>query len=117
MFSLDKISYLSTFQPSAPPCLPNLAWKDKKLTKVGLKWKCKVDTCIVAYYAKWLLTKLLKEVHGLVVEKAKFKRLSISEEGFQHQDHAKMNVRILRDAMVTQRRNDQKVVSRVHAKA
>jgi hypothetical protein len=45
------------FYPSAPPCPPNLAWKDKKWTKVGLKWKCKVGICIVAYCAKWLLTK------------------------------------------------------------
>jgi hypothetical protein len=39
--------------------------------KVGLKWKCKDGTCIVAYYAKWLLTKHLKEVHGFMVKKAK----------------------------------------------
>jgi hypothetical protein len=45
--------------------------KDKKWMKVGLKWKCKVSICIVAYFAKWLLTKHLKEVHGLVAKKAK----------------------------------------------
>jgi hypothetical protein len=60
------------FQPLAPPCPPNMARKDKEWTKVGSKWKCKVGTCIVTYCAKWLLTKHLKEVHGLVVEKAKF---------------------------------------------
>jgi hypothetical protein len=78
--------------------------------KVGLKWKCKIGTCIIAYCVKWLLTKHLKEVHGLVVQKAKL-------EGLRHQNHVKMKVRILGDAMALQRRNDQKVVSRVCAKA
>jgi hypothetical protein len=94
-----------------------LAHKDKEWTKVGSKWKCKVDTCIVAYCAKWLLTKHLKEVHGLVVEKAKPGKPSTSAGGPRHQDHAKMNVRILGNAMAVQRRNDQKVTSRALAKA
>ncbi len=92
-----------TSQPPALPSPPNLARKDKKWTKVGLKWKCKVDTCIVAYCAKWLLTKHLKEVHGLVVENIKPKRLSTFEGSLQHQDHAKMNARILGNAMVVQK--------------
>jgi len=53
------------------------------MMKVGSKWKCKVDTCIV----KWLLTKHLKNVHGLVIEKAKPKRPSTSKGGPQHQNH------------------------------
>ncbi len=85
--------------------------------KVGSKWKCKVGTYNVAYCAKWLLTKHLKEVHGLVVEKAKPGRFLIFEGGLRHQDHAKMNVRILKDAMAVQRRNDQKVVNFACAKA
>jgi len=56
--------------------------KDKEWTKVGLKWKCKVGICIVAYCAKWLLTEHLKEMHGLVVEKAKFTRPSTFKGGF-----------------------------------
>jgi hypothetical protein len=91
--------------------------KEKKCMKVELKWKCKVGTCIVTYYAKWLLTKHLKEVHGLMIKKAKLGRPSTSERSPQHQDHAKMDICILRDAMVVQTQNDQKVVSRVHAKA
>jgi len=63
------------------------------------------------------LTKHLKEVHGLVAEKAKLGRLSTSTGGPRHQDDAKMNVRILGNAMAVQRRNDQKVASHVHAKA
>jgi hypothetical protein len=85
--------------------------------KVGSKWKCKVGTCIVAYCAKWLLTKHLKEVHGLVVEKVKPGRPSTSAGGPRHQDHAKMNAHILGNAMAMQRRNDQKVSSRTRAKA
>jgi len=85
--------------------------------KVGSKWKCKVGTCITAYCAKWLLTKHLKEVHGLVVKKAKPKRLSTSEGGLRHQDHAKMNACILGNAMVVQRQNDQKVANCVCSKA
>jgi hypothetical protein len=104
-------------QPLALLCPPNLAWKDKEWTKVGSKWKCKVDIYIVAYCAKWLLTQHLKEVHGLVAEKAKPGRPSIATGGPRHQDHAKMNVRILGNAMVVQRRNDQKVASRTRAKA
>ncbi len=43
------------------------------------EWKCKVGTCIVTYYAKWLLTKHLKEMHGLVAKNAKPGRPSISK--------------------------------------
>jgi hypothetical protein len=104
-------------QPLALLCPPNLVWKDKEWMHVGSKWKCKVGTCIIAYYAKWLLTKHLKEVHGLVAEKAKPGRPSTATGGPRHQDHAKMNARILGNAMAVQRRNDQKVASRARAKA
>jgi len=63
------------------------------------------------------LTKHLAQVHGLVVEKSKPGRPSTSAEGLQHQDYAKMNARILGDAMAVQRRNDQKVVSHARVKA
>jgi hypothetical protein len=104
-------------QPLAPLCPPNLARKDKEWMKVGSKWKCKVGNCTVAYCAKWLLTKHLKEVHGLVVEKSKPGKPSTAAGGPRHQDHAKMNVRILGNVLAMQRRNDQKVASRVRAKA
>ncbi len=94
-----------------------MAQKDKKWTKVGSKWNCKVGAYIITYCVKWLLTKHLKELHGLVAEKAKHGRPSTFEGVPQHQDHAKMNVCILGNGMVMQRRNDQKVTSRVHAKA
>jgi hypothetical protein len=54
---------------------------DKKWMKVGLKWKCKVGTCIVTYSTKWLLTKHLKEMHSLVAKMAKPGRLSTSQGG------------------------------------
>jgi hypothetical protein len=111
-----KLETDQVFQPLAPPCPPNLVRKDKEWTKVGSKWKCKVSTCIVAYCAKWLLTKHLKEMHGLVEEKAKLGRPSTFVGKPRHQDHVKMNAHILGNAMVVQRQNDQKVVSRVHAK-
>jgi hypothetical protein len=79
--------------------------------KVGSKWKCKVGIYIIAYFVKWLLTKHLKEVHGLVAKKVKPKRPSTFEGGPWHQDHAKMNTRILGDAMAMQRQNDEKVVN------
>jgi hypothetical protein len=104
-------------QPLALLCPPNLARKDKEWTKVRSKWKCKVGTCTVTYCAKWLLTKHLKEVHSLVAEKSKPGRPSTSAGGPRHQDHAKMHARILGNAMAVQRRNDQKVVNRAHAKA
>jgi hypothetical protein len=94
-----------------------MAQKDKEWLKVRSKWKCKVSICIVTYYAKWLLTKHLKEVHGLVVEKAKPRKLSTSKRGTQHQDHVKMNDHILGDVMAVQRQNDQKVASRARAHA
>jgi len=87
------------FQALALLCPPNLARKDKEWTKVGSKWKCKVGTCTIAYCAQWLLTKHLAQVHGLVVEKSKPGRPSTFAEGLRHQDHAKMNARILGDAM------------------
>jgi hypothetical protein len=52
-----------------------------------------------------------------VVEKSKHGRPSTSARGLRHQDHGKMNVRILGNAMAVQRRNDQKVTSRARAKA
>jgi hypothetical protein len=103
-------------QPPAPPCPLNLARKDKEWTKVGLKWKCKVGTCIIAYCAKWLLTKHLAQVHGLVTEKSKPGRPSTSARGPRHQNHAKINTHILGNAMAVQRQNDQKVASRARAK-
>jgi hypothetical protein len=84
--------------------------------KVGSKWKCRVGTCIVAYYAKWLLIKHLKEVLGLVAEKAKLGRRSTFQGGLRYQDHVKMNVCMLGNVMDMQRRNDQKVVNRARAK-
>jgi hypothetical protein len=111
---------LETEQASLPLallCPPNLARKDKEWMKVGSKWKCKVGTCTIAYCAKWLLTKHLKEVHSLVAEKSKPRRLSTFEGGPRHQDHAKMNAYILGNAMVVQRRNDQKVANRARGKA
>jgi len=90
-------------QPLALLCPPNLVRKDKEWTKVASKWKCKVSTCTIAYCAKWLLTKHLKEVQGLMAEKAKHGRPSTSIGGPRHQDHAKMNARILGNAMVMQR--------------
>ncbi len=45
------------------------------------------------------------------------KRPSTFEIGPWHQDHAKMNFRILGNAMAVQRQNDQNVASHVHAKA
>jgi len=106
-----------TSQPLALLCPPNLAWKDKEWAKVGSKWKCKVGNCIVAYCAKWLLTKHLKEVHGLVAKKSKPKKPSTAARGPRHQDHAKMNACILGNVMAVQRRNDQKIASRARAKA
>ncbi len=52
-----------------------------------------------------------------MAEKSKPRRLSIVAGGPRHQDHAKMNVRILGNAMAVQRRNDQKVTSCARAKA
>jgi len=52
-----------------------------------------------------------------VLEKAKLNKHLTSKRSLQHQDHAKMNIRILGNAMAVQRRNDQKIVSLVCAKA
>jgi hypothetical protein len=49
-------------------------------------------------------------------KKAKLGRPSTFVGGPRHQDHVKMNVRILGNAMAMQRRNDQKVVNRIRAK-
>ncbi len=56
-------------------------------------------------------------MHGLTAKKAKPRKFSTFKRGPQHQDHVKMNIRILGDAMVVQRWNDQEVANRVHAKA
>ncbi len=52
-----------------------------------------------------------------MAKKAKPGRLSTSARGPQHQDHAKMNARIFRNAQIVQRWNDQKVANRTCAKA
>jgi hypothetical protein len=67
---------IDPFQPLGCPCPLNFVHKDKECNKDMSKWWCKINNCIVAYGAKWLLTKYLKEVHGLVAEKAKPKRPS-----------------------------------------
>ncbi len=59
----------------------------------------------------------MAQVHGLVAKKSKLGRPSTFAGGPRHQNHAKMNDHILGDAMVVQRRNDQKVASRARAKA
>jgi len=64
-----------------------------------------------------LLTNHLKEVHDLVAKTTKLERPSISKRDLQHQDHVKMNVHILGDAMAMQRQNDQKLTNHIHAKA
>ncbi len=53
----------------------------------------------------------------MVAKKSKPGRPSTSAGDPRHQDHAKMNARILGNAMAVQRRNDQKVASRARAKA
>jgi hypothetical protein len=45
-----------------------------------------------------------------MAKNAKLEKLSTFERDPRHQDHAKMNVCILRDAMAMQRHNDQKVL-------
>jgi hypothetical protein len=66
----SKLETNQASQSPAPPCRLDLARTNKKWTKVMLKWKCKIGIYIVPYCAKWLLIKHLKEVHGLVAEKA-----------------------------------------------
>jgi len=56
--------------------------KDKEWMKVGLKWKCKIGTYIVTHFTKWLLTKNLKKVHGLVAKKANLRGLHLPKEVF-----------------------------------
>ncbi len=51
-----------------------------------------------------------------MAEKAKPRRPSTSKRGFRHQDHAKMNVRILVNVMAMQRQNDQNVVGHTRVK-
>jgi hypothetical protein len=55
-------------------------------------------------------------MHGLMVEKAKLGRLSTLKKGLRHQNHVKINVCILGNAMAMQRQNDQKVVDCTRAK-
>ncbi len=88
---------------------------DREWIKDGSKWKCKIGTYIVSYCTKWLLIKHLREVHGLMAKKARLKRLSTFQQSTPHQDHTKMNARILKDAMVMQSWNDQKVINCTHA--
>ncbi len=53
----------------------------------------------------------------MVAEKVRPGKPSTSEGGLRHQDHVKMNTRILGDAMAMQMRNDQKVVNDIRVKA
>ncbi len=84
---------------------------------LGPNGSAKLAIALLHIVRNGLLTKHLKEVHGLVAEKSKPGRPSIAAGGPRHQDHAKMNARILGNAMAVQRRNDQKVPSRARAKA
>jgi hypothetical protein len=51
-----------------------------------------------------------------MTKKAKPGKPSTSEKNPQHQDHAKMNARILGNVMTVQRQNDQKVASHARVK-
>ncbi len=51
-----------------------------------------------------------------MVKIIKLEKFSTFERGPRHQDHAKMNICILRDAMAMQRHNDQKFASCTCAK-
>jgi hypothetical protein len=83
MFGLGlELETNQTIQPYAPLCPPNMARNDKKCIKDRSKWLCKV--CIVTYYVKWLLTKHLREVHDLMIEKTKLGKPSILKKSFQH---------------------------------
>ncbi len=52
-----------------------------------------------------------------MVENAKYERLLTFEGIPRHQNHAKMNIRILGDAMAMQRQNDENVINCIRAKA
>ncbi len=51
-----------------------------------------------------------------MTKKVKPGRPSIFKRGLWHQDHAKINICILGDAMVVQRQNDQKIANHGRAK-
>ncbi len=94
-FEIDQV-----FQPLVTFCPLNVAWKDKWWMQIGSKWKCKVNTYIIAHFVKWLLTNNLRAMHSLMAKKVKSKKPSTSKGGAWHQNHAKMNIRILGNVMV-----------------
>jgi len=65
-------------QPPTPFYPHDIVRKDKESNKDKSKWQHKINNCTITCAIKWLLSKHLKEVHGLVAEKAKFARPSIS---------------------------------------
>ncbi len=114
VYDLGSKTKINSIKPPTPLCPLNM-------TKNGFKmvWNGSVKLALTLFHicAKWLLTKHLRKVHGLMVEKVKPKRASTSQGGFRHQDHAKMNVCILGGAMAIHWHNDQKVTNHTHAKA
>jgi hypothetical protein len=66
---------------------------------LGQNGNVKLALALSQMLQKWLLTKHLKEVYGLVVKKAKLGRPSTSKGGPQCQDHVKMKIGILGNVM------------------
>ncbi len=96
---------------------PNHAMEDVDWVHERSKWKCKINGCTNAYATKWLLHQHLDNKHGLRMELGKFGRPSTHVGGPTQQNHHAMNVQILSNSHVKQKRNQQKVFDRVKKKA
>ncbi len=96
---------------------PNHVMEDADWVHERLRWKCKINGCIDAYAAKWLLWQHLDNKHELRMEVGKYGRPSTRVGGPRQQNHHAMNVQILNNPHARQKQNEKKAPDRVKKKA
>ncbi len=91
---------IDPIQPLKSPCRPNIVRKDKEWIKDKSKWQCKIDNCTIAYICCQVI--VMQTFEGgawFSGRKGQIREASTSKGGPWYQNHVKMNVCILQDAV------------------
>jgi hypothetical protein len=94
----------------------NHAMEDVDWVHEMSRWKYKINGCIDAYVAKWLLCQHLDNKHGLCMKVGKFGHHSTRVGGLREQNHRAMNIQILSNSHARQKWNEKKAFDRVKKK-
>ncbi len=92
---------------------PNHVMEDANWVHEGSRWKCKINGCIDAYVAKWLLRQHLDNKHGLHMEVGKYGHPSTRVGGPKQQNHHVTNIQILNNPHTRQKQNEKKAFDKM----